>query len=111
MNNEYTKNEHESSMPKSAAEELVDRIQHEIKRIRQIQPTCNNQSQKKSTIMNELKIKGNWNEKKGNLKQKYAELTDDDLRYAEGKEEELVGRVQQRLGVSKDEARNVINKA
>jgi len=61
--------------------------------------------------MNELKIKGNWNEKKGKLKQKYAELTDEDLKYAEGKEEELVGRVQKRLGTSKEEARNIIHSA
>ena len=61
--------------------------------------------------MNELKIKGNWKEKKGKLKQQYAELTDDDLQYAEGKEEELVGRVQKRLGTSKEEARNIIRRA
>ena len=61
--------------------------------------------------MNELKIKGNWKEKKGKLKQKYAELTDDDLTYAEGKEEELVGRVQQRLGTSKEEAQRIIRNA
>jgi uncharacterized protein YjbJ (UPF0337 family) len=61
--------------------------------------------------MNKLKIKGNWNEKKGKLKQEYAELTDDDLMYAEGKEDELVGRVQQRLGVSKEKAKSIINQA
>ena len=61
--------------------------------------------------MNELKIKGNWKEKKGKLKQKYAELTDDDLTYAKGKEEELVGRVQQRLGTSKEEAQRIIRNA
>lgn len=66
---------------------------------------------KTDNIMNELNIKGNWNEKKGKLKQKYAELTDNDLRYAEGKEEELVGRIQQRLGTSKKEARNIIRRA
>lgn len=62
-------------------------------------------------IMNKLNIKGNWNEKKGKLKQKYAELTDNDLQYAEGKEDELIGRVQQRLGTSKEEARNIIRRA
>ncbi len=61
--------------------------------------------------MTDLNIKGNWNEKKGKLKQKYGELTDDDLTYAEGKEEELIGRVQQRLGTSKEEARRIISKA
>ncbi len=52
--------------------------------------------------MNKLTIKGNWNEVKGKLKQKYADLTDDDLTFAEGKEDELLGRLQQRLGKSKD---------
>lgn len=61
--------------------------------------------------MNDLNIKGNWNEKKGKLKKEYGKLTDDDLRYAEGKEEELVGRVQQRLGTSKLEAQNIIRRA
>jgi uncharacterized protein YjbJ (UPF0337 family) len=60
--------------------------------------------------MNKLQIKGNWNEIKGKLKQKYAQLTDDDddLTFAEGKDEELLGRLQQRLGKSKDEVRREI---
>jgi uncharacterized protein YjbJ (UPF0337 family) len=58
--------------------------------------------------MNKLQIKGNWNEIKGKLKQKYAQLTDDDLTFAEGKEEELLGRLQQRLGKSKEEVRREI---
>jgi uncharacterized protein YjbJ (UPF0337 family) len=58
--------------------------------------------------MNKLQIKGNWNEIKGKLKQKYAQLTDDDLTFAEGREEELLGRLQQRLGKSKDEVRREI---
>lgn len=53
--------------------------------------------------MNKLQIKGNWNELKGQLKKEYANLTDDDLRYAEGKEDELLGRLQQRLGHSKED--------
>lgn len=61
--------------------------------------------------MNKLSIKGNWNEKKGKLKQKFSKLTDDDLTYVEGKEEELLGRLQKRLGKSKDEVREIINKA
>ena len=55
--------------------------------------------------MNELKVKGTWNEIKGKLKQKYAELTDDDLTFVEGKEDELLGRLQKRIGKSKDELR------
>ncbi|PKB15649.1 CsbD family protein [Flavobacterium sp. 5] len=45
----------------------------------------------------------NWNEIKGKLKQKYADLTDDDLLYEEGKEDELYGKIQKRIGKSKDE--------
>lgn len=61
--------------------------------------------------MDKLNLKGNWNEKKGKLKQKYAELTDDDLTYAEGKEDELIGRIQQRLGTSKEKAREIVRNA
>jgi len=55
--------------------------------------------------MSELtdKIKGNWNVIKGKLKQEYAELTDDDLVYEEGKEDELMGRLQKKLGKTKEE--------
>jgi len=52
-----------------------------------------------------LQMRGNWNEVKGKLKQKYGQLTDDDLMFAEGKEDELLGRLQKRLGKSKDELR------
>jgi uncharacterized protein YjbJ (UPF0337 family) len=58
--------------------------------------------------MNNLKIKGTWNEVKGKLKQKYASLTDDDLAYLAGKEEELYGKLQQRLGKTKDEVKKLI---
>ncbi len=60
--------------------------------------------------MNELKIKGRWNEIKGNLKQKYGNLTDDDLKFAEGKEDELLGRLQQKTGKTKDQLIEEINK-
>lgn len=53
--------------------------------------------------MNDLTLKGNWNETKGKLKQKYSELTDDDLTFSEGKEDELIGRLQKKLGKTKDE--------
>ncbi|KVV14077.1 CsbD family protein [Flavobacterium sp. TMP13] len=59
--------------------------------------------------MNTTGIKGNWNELKGKLKQQYADLTDDDLLYAEGKEDELYGRLQQKLGKSKDEVQKLIS--
>jgi uncharacterized protein YjbJ (UPF0337 family) len=59
--------------------------------------------------MNDLNIKGTWNQLKGKLKQQYGELTDDDLKYAEGKEDELIGRLQNKLGKSKDEVRKIIS--
>jgi uncharacterized protein YjbJ (UPF0337 family) len=58
--------------------------------------------------MNKLQFKGGWNEAKGKLKQKYGQLTDNDLTFAEGKDEELLGRFQQRLGKSKEELRKEI---
>lgn len=53
--------------------------------------------------MNKLQIKGSWNEMKGKLKQKYANLTNDDLTYVEGKEDELYGRLQKSLGKTKEQ--------
>ena len=58
-----------------------------------------------SITMTKLQFKGGWNEVKGILKQKYAQLTDDDLTFAEGKDEELLGRLQQKLGKSKEDLR------
>lgn len=58
--------------------------------------------------MNTTTLKGKWNEVKGKLKQQYADLTDDDLLYEEGKEDELYGRIQQKIGKSKDEVRKMI---
>ena len=48
-------------------------------------------------------MKGKWNEIKGKIKQEYADWTDDDLKYEEGQEDELVGRLQQKLGKTKDD--------
>ena len=53
--------------------------------------------------MNTTELKGNWDEQKGKLKQKYAQLTDDDLLFAEGKKDEMLGRIQVKLGKSKDD--------
>ena len=50
-----------------------------------------------------LKMKGNWNVMKGKLKQKYSQLTDNDLVYVEGKEDELIGRIQKRTGQKQEE--------
>jgi uncharacterized protein YjbJ (UPF0337 family) len=60
--------------------------------------------------MDRLQFKGSWNEIKGKLKQQYGNLTDDDLVFAEGKEDELLGRLQKKLGKSKEEVRQLIGK-
>ena len=53
--------------------------------------------------MDKLELKGRWNELKGKAKQAHGDLTDDDLRYEEGKEDELYGRLQTKMGKTKDE--------
>ncbi len=58
--------------------------------------------------MTTMNLKGHWNEIKGKLKQKYGQLTDDDLTFAEGKEEELLGRLQKKLGKTKEDVRSEI---
>ena len=58
--------------------------------------------------MTKLEIKGTWNEIKGKLKQKYAQLTDDDLLFVEGREEETLGRIQKKVGRTKEEIRKAI---
>jgi len=52
--------------------------------------------------MNQLKLAGEWKVIKGNLKQKWSQLTDEDLQYVEGKQDELVGRTQRRTGESRE---------
>lgn len=56
------------------------------------------------------KLKGNWNQFKGKLKQEYADLTDDDLKYEEGQEDELIGRIQEKTGKAKEEIKSFIDK-
>ncbi|UOR00078.1 CsbD family protein [Hymenobacter sp. 5317J-9] len=56
-----------------------------------------------------LKIKGNWDEAKGKLKAQYAQLTDEDLTYAEGQGDQLVGRLQEKLGKGKAEITKMLN--
>ena len=55
------------------------------------------------------KLKGNWNQLKGKAKQEYGDLTDDDLMYEEGKEDELFGRLQEKLGKTKQEVKDWID--
>jgi uncharacterized protein YjbJ (UPF0337 family) len=61
--------------------------------------------------MNKLESKGNWNVVKGKLKQKWGQLTDDDLQFVEGQEQELVGRIQKRTGESREAVERAINDA
>jgi uncharacterized protein YjbJ (UPF0337 family) len=58
--------------------------------------------------MNKTELKGNWNEQKGKLKQAYATLTDDDLLFEEGKKDEMLGRLQIKLGKTKEEFQKII---
>jgi len=59
--------------------------------------------------MDRLRIKGNWNEMKGKVKQQWGDLTDDDLKYEEGREDELIGKIQQKTGKKREEIINYIN--
>ena len=59
--------------------------------------------------MTTLEIKGDWNITKGKLKQKWAKLTDDDLQYTEGKQEELVGRIQKLTGATREAVEKVLH--
>jgi uncharacterized protein YjbJ (UPF0337 family) len=61
--------------------------------------------------MNAQILKGNWNIIKGRLKQKWSQLTDDDLQYVEGKEDELYGRIQKRTGERRDIVQQAIKEA
>ncbi len=61
--------------------------------------------------MDKLEIKGTWNVLKGKLKQQYADLTDDDLLYEEGQEDRLIGKLQQKLGKSRDEVIELLRSA
>ena len=61
--------------------------------------------------MTKLETKGDWNIAKGKLKQKWAKLTDDDLRFAEGKQDELLGRIQKRTGETREAVEKTIEEA
>lgn len=62
----------------------------------------------KLTKMNLTELKGNWDEQKGKLKQKFASLTDDDFMFLEGKKEEMLGKLQIKLGKTKEELHKII---
>jgi uncharacterized protein YjbJ (UPF0337 family) len=58
--------------------------------------------------MNTIGLQGTWNEQKGKLKQKFASLTENDLLFTEGKKDEMLGRLQVKLGKSKEELFKII---
>ena len=58
--------------------------------------------------MNATEVKGNWNDQKGKLKQKFAVLTDNDLMFEDGKKDEMLGKLQIKLGKTKDELHKLI---
>jgi uncharacterized protein YjbJ (UPF0337 family) len=59
--------------------------------------------------MNTTELKGNWNEVKGKLKKQFAELTDNDLMFEEGKKDEMLGKLQIKLGKTKEELTKFID--
>jgi len=61
--------------------------------------------------MDTLEIKGNWNIAKGVLKQKWAKLTDDDLQFIDGKQDELIGRIQKRTGETREAVEKAVKEA
>lgn len=61
--------------------------------------------------MDKLELKGRWHELKGKLKQRYADLTDDDLKYEEGKEDELLGRLERKTGQAKEQLLEFLKKS
>jgi len=63
----------------------------------------------KKIMKNQNEIKGNWNEQKGKLKQRFAILTDNDLLFKEGKKEEMYGKLQIKLGKTKEELQEIIS--
>ncbi len=59
--------------------------------------------------MNTTELEGNWNEQKGKLKQQFAQLTDNDLLFLEGTKDEMLGKLQIKLGKSKEELFKIIS--
>jgi len=59
--------------------------------------------------MNNTELKGNWEEQKGRLKQKFAALTDNDFLFLEGKKDEMLGRLEKKLGKTKEELQKIIS--
>jgi len=83
------------------------------KRSRQREPAgrYSNGEPQPTHTMNTLEIKGDWNITKGKLKQKWAQLTDDDLQYVDGQMEELYGRIQKRTGQTREAVEKAIKES
>ena len=79
------------------SKQKIEKVMHEFK-----------EGTLKSLTMNTTEIKGNWNELKGKLKKKYAILTDNDLMYDDGSEDELFGKLQKKLGKTKSELKKIL---
>lgn len=95
------------------AAEAREEMRQEAAEVRQeIREEINDKKEKiKDTLTSSnesLAWKGKWNEVKGKLKQRFGDLTDDDLLYEEGKEDELYGRLQQRLGKTREEIEDIL---
>lgn len=65
--------------------------------------------QKSDKMTNKTELKGNWNEQKGKLKKAFAVLTDNDLMYDEGQRDEMLGKLQIKLGKTKEELNSLIS--
>lgn len=60
--------------------------------------------------MNTAELKGDWEIQKGKLKQRFAELTDNDLMFIDGKKDEMLGKLEVKLGKTKEELRKILDK-
>jgi uncharacterized protein YjbJ (UPF0337 family) len=69
---------------------------------------CENSFTSKIKKMNTTEVKGKWNEQKGKLKKEFASLTDNDLMFEEGKKDEMLGKLQVKLGKTKEELQKII---
>ena len=70
--------------------------------------SCGKQSLQRMIMTTQTEVKGNWNELKGKLKQQFAVLTDNDLMFEEGKKDEMLGKIQIKIGKSKEELHKII---
>jgi len=96
------------SCKETESERAEARAREEAKEVRAAVAEVKQEIKTSSTSAEELSWKGNWNERSGKIKQRFATLTDNDLLYEEGKEEELLGRLQQKLGKTRAEIEEIL---